>query len=218
MIPTINLSSSTQDDIAKALHDACTDIGFFYLEGHSISQSLLDDVFIQSKQLFALPLDEKEALIDSILQRGYTKFEEETLDPANQSKGDTKEGYYIGDEIETINTLKLEGPNVWPSDTNSALTQDQCKQFRLIMERYQEEAIRVCRQLLTYFALAVGSKDTHLFDEFFTQPKTFIRLLHYSSECSNTENGIYACGAHSGKSALVFFYHIMNSSFNMKFQ
>ena len=154
-------------------------------------------MFIQSKQLFALPLDEKEALIDSILQRGYTQFEEETLDPANQSKGDTKEGYYIGDEIETINTSKLEGPNVWPSDTNTTLTQDQCKQFRLIMESYQEEATRVCRQLLTYFALAIGSKDIHLFDEFFTQPKTFIRLLHYSSECSNTENGIYACGKHS---------------------
>ena len=84
MIPTISLTNCTQEEIAEALRDACTKVGFFYLEDHSIAQSLLDDVFDQSKQLFALPLNEKVVLTDPILQRGYTKFEEETLDPKNQ--------------------------------------------------------------------------------------------------------------------------------------
>ena len=65
-------------------HDAFTSVGFFYLEDHSIPQPLLDEVLEQSRQLFALPIEQKETLSDPILQRGYTRFEEETLDPINQ--------------------------------------------------------------------------------------------------------------------------------------
>jgi len=71
---------------------------------------------------FALPLSEKEKLSASHNQinRGYTAFEEETLDPAlQQGKGDTKEGFYIGREVpaesEEAQTFPLHGPNVWPN-------------------------------------------------------------------------------------------------------
>mmetsp|Transcript_3155 Transcript_3155/g.6973 ORF Transcript_3155/g.6973 Transcript_3155/m.6973 type:complete len:330 (+) Transcript_3155:50-1039(+) len=201
-IPTITLSS-TEEDIAKALHDACTTVGFFYLEGHSIPHPLLDDVFEQSKQLFALPLEKKNSLSDPILTRGYTRFEEETLDPENQpNRGDTKEGFYIGDEVppEETDASKLKGPNVWPQPSADCkqLTHDQCTAFRNTMERYRMEATRVCMQLVRCFALAVSSsEDPHLFDQYFTRPQTFIRLLHYSCEPSDEENGLYACGAHS---------------------
>ena len=116
----------------------------------------------------------------------------------NNQRGDTKEGYYIGDEIEEIDASKLNGPNVWPTPSDDCqLTSDQCAQFRTIMEQYRTEAMRVCMKLLRCFALAVGSKDPHSFDQYFTEPKTFIRLLHYTSEPSNEANGLYACGAHS---------------------
>ena len=171
MIPTISLSNSTQEDIADALCDVCSEVGFFYLADHSIPQSLIDCAFESSKKLFALPIHQKEILTDPILNRGYTKYEEETLDPKNQpNRGDTKEGYYIGDEIEIINADKLDGPNVWPSAKDTQFTQDECKEFRNVMEQYRTEAIRVCMKLLKCFALAVGSKDIHLFDEYFTQP------------------------------------------------
>lgn len=49
--------------------------------------------------------------------RGYTPFEEETLDVMRQKKGDTKEGYYIGREVSLDHpdaSTPLCGPNVWP--------------------------------------------------------------------------------------------------------
>jgi hypothetical protein len=40
--------------------------------------------------------EEKQKLLADENNRGYTPFAEETLDPANQSRGDTKEGFYFG--------------------------------------------------------------------------------------------------------------------------
>mmetsp|Transcript_8179 Transcript_8179/g.14834 ORF Transcript_8179/g.14834 Transcript_8179/m.14834 type:complete len:326 (-) Transcript_8179:164-1141(-) len=198
-IPTVCLSSP-KEEVATALRDACTKVGFFYLEGHDIPQRLLDEAAQLSKKLFALPVEQKVLLSDPILQRGYTRFEEETLDPANQpSRGDTKEGFYIGDEapLEETDAAKLHGPNVWPNPTDCQLTHDQCHAFRETMEKYRSEANRVCMQLVGCFAPAVDSNDPHLFDQYFTEPKTSLRLLHYSAEQSDEKNGLYACGAHS---------------------
>lgn len=197
-IPTISLSSP-KEDVAAALRETCIDVGFFYLEGHQIPQPLLDDVFEQSKILFALPEDEKGRLADPVLTRGFTRFEEETLDPANQpERGDTKEGFYIGDEVprEDMDAAKLRGPNVWPDPKKTSLTEEQCQNFREAMERYRGEATRVGMQLVECFSLAV-SEDPHLFNKYFMERRLFVKLLHYSAEQSDEKNGLYACGAHS---------------------
>jgi isopenicillin N synthase-like dioxygenase len=202
-IPTISLNCASQEEIAKSLRDACIKFGFFYLEDHSIPQSLLDDVFFQSQKLFALPMEHKLELSDSVLTRGYTRFEEETLDPINQKRGDTKEGFYIGDEVDVqyMDPKKLRGPNIWPTSFENCITDEECGLFRETMEKYRREAVRVCMELVKYFAmsltLSADGSDPHLFDEYFTEPSTFIRLLHYSAEESAPREGVYACGAHS---------------------
>lgn len=198
MIPTISLNAS-QEEIVSSLRDACINVGFFYLEDHSTPQNLLDDMFAQSGQLFSLPMDQKLELSDSLLTRGYTRFGEETLDPMNQKRGDTKEGFYIGDEVdvELLDPKKLKGPNVWPTDANCSMTDEQCQLFRCTMERYRQEAVRVCMELVRCFAVSLTLNNPHLFDEYFAEPSTCIRLLHYSSEESAPSEGVYACGAHS---------------------
>ena len=79
-IPTIRLDDPDEAATVASLRSACVDVGFFYLEGHGISPEFLDSVMAQSKALFDLPLKEKLALQDPILNRGYTGMEEETLD------------------------------------------------------------------------------------------------------------------------------------------
>lgn len=199
-IPTISLSSGSQEEIASSLRDASINVGFFYLEDPSFPQDLLDNVMAQSQILFALPMEQKILLFDKALNRGYTRFEEETLDPQNQIKGDTKEGYYIGNEVslEHMDTTKLKGPNVWPTPSeNCNMTDEQCTLFRQTMERYRREATRVCMELVKYFSLALTTDNPHLLDEYFTDPPTYIRLLHYSAEESKPDEGVYACGGHS---------------------
>jgi isopenicillin N synthase-like dioxygenase len=96
-IPTIRLlDNSNLDSLIEDLRLACTKFGFFYLEDHGVPLDLIERVRQQCKELFYLPLEEKQQLSDKTMTRGYTAFEEETLDPNRQVKGDTKEGYYLG--------------------------------------------------------------------------------------------------------------------------
>jgi len=94
------------------------DVGFFYLINHGLDLELLDQVFEQSKNFFALPMEQKMKVLHDKNHRGYTPFEEEILDPAKQSKGDSKEGYYIGREVpdsDPRSKKPLHGPNQYPS-------------------------------------------------------------------------------------------------------
>ncbi len=76
-------------------------MGFFYVENHGVDAALMDAAFAAARELFALPEAAKQALraTPASNNRGWTPLGEETLDPARQSRGDTKEGFYIGREV-----------------------------------------------------------------------------------------------------------------------
>ena len=59
--------------------------------------------------------------------RGYTGMADESLDRANQTQGDTKEGLYIGREVHPDDDeaqKPFHGPNQWPSE----VSQPECPQ------------------------------------------------------------------------------------------
>ena len=110
-IPTVHLDSLDRGETVAAIRKACIECGFFYVTGHTsmIDPSVCDAVLEQSQRFFELPSSEKKAVRDMKLTRGYTAMQEETLDPANQTEGDTKEGYYISinDILFEVTTLVL---------------------------------------------------------------------------------------------------------------
>ncbi|VEU38661.1 unnamed protein product [Pseudo-nitzschia multistriata] len=189
-IPTLDLGDP---DAAQKLAAIGRNVGFFYLEGHGLSPDYIDSVFAASKALFDLPLEEKTKLSDHTMSRGYTAMQEETLDLANQTEGDTKEGYYIGRDVPVgdprYDPAKLRGPNQWPE---SSLLPS----FQPIMEDYHSRATAVAMRVVRLFALSLGLEETH-FDADFEECVATLRLLHYSGRPSDPDKGIYACGAHS---------------------
>jgi isopenicillin N synthase-like dioxygenase len=200
-IPTIRLlDNSNLDSLIEDLRLACTKFGFFYLEDHGVPLDLIERVRQQCKELFYLPLEEKQQLSDKTMTRGYTAFEEETLDPNRQVKGDTKEGYYLGEDIPIdsprYNPAKLMGPNQWP-DPERCPSMQNCQEFQNVMNEYRMECKRVGFRLVQLLALAIGLKDEHYFDDAFTEPLVTLRLLRYARERSDPSKGIFACGAHS---------------------
>lgn len=199
-IPTIHLDDPDRERLVSSLRSACVDVGFFYLDGHGIADDLLAGVMQQSKKLFDLPVEEKRSLSDPVMSRGYTAMEEETLDPRNQKKGDTKEGFYIGKDVPKdspdYDPSKLSGPNQWPSP-NESPSMSNCAEFRIVMNEYRENIHRVGFRLVQMFALAIGLGDEHFFDKAFRDPMVTLRLLHYAKETSQPKEGIFACGAHS---------------------
>ena len=196
----MQLDNSDIDTLVKDVRSACVEVGFFYLENHGISPDLIQQVMEQSKILFDLPLEEKQLISDKSMTRGYTAFEEETLDPERQTKGDTKEGFYIGKDVPAespeYNPAKLTGPNQWPSPERSPSMKD-CQAFQDVMNEYRSECIRVGSRLVQVLALAIGLDDEHFFDKAFADPLTTLRLLRYAKESSDPDKGVFACGAHS---------------------
>jgi len=94
-LPTVDLSLP-EPELVPVIKMACMEHGFFYLENHGVPAELLDSAMAQQRALFSLSPAQKAAMLADGNNRGYTPMKEETLDPDNQSTGDTKEGFYIG--------------------------------------------------------------------------------------------------------------------------
>lgn len=79
-IPVIDVGSIRSGDlgerrkVAAQIRDACTQVGFFYIENHGIPEELLQEVFKLAGEFFALPFEQKmEVFIDNSPNfRGYT--------------------------------------------------------------------------------------------------------------------------------------------------
>ena len=118
LVPVLDLENTAQDALVAALRQAravpcltstrltlpaltplprkqaCHEVGFFYVVNGGVDPALMDEAFAASKAFFDLPEAEKRALLATAASnnRGWTPLGEETLDPARQSRGDTKEG------------------------------------------------------------------------------------------------------------------------------
>jgi isopenicillin N synthase-like dioxygenase len=92
-VPVIDLSLS-DPEIVPALQAACKDVGFFYVIGHDVPDEDFKTLFADMQRFFALDPGTKTAVCTTTNShnRGWTPLGEETLDPARQSCGDTKEG------------------------------------------------------------------------------------------------------------------------------
>ncbi|XP_059634909.1 2-oxoglutarate-Fe(II) type oxidoreductase hxnY isoform X3 [Cornus florida] len=199
----VDLSCPDIQTSVSLLKQACLDSGFFYVINHGINQELMDEVFVQSKKFFNLPISEKMKLLRNEKHRGYTPVLDEHLDPDNQinglmsccmDKGDYKEGYEIGfdvpeDDIEAHKPFY--GQNVWP-------TTDILRGWRQTMEKYQQEALGVVKAVARIIALALEI-EVDYFDrqEILGKPIATLRLLHYEGQISDPVKGIYGAGAHS---------------------
>jgi isopenicillin N synthase-like dioxygenase len=193
-IPIIHLNDPDEAKSVRSLRKCCIEHGFFYLGGHDM-EDLFPIILQESARLFALPISYKRTLYNEKMSRGYTGMEEETLDPSNQTRGDTKEGFYIGKDIPShhpnCNPAKLKGPNIWPSQMNDS------DSFQKSMDSYFQKASEVALKVVQLLALAIGLSNKHALDSCFTEQFASIRLLHYAPVKSNPPKGILACGAHS---------------------
>ncbi|XP_023638657.1 2-oxoglutarate-Fe(II) type oxidoreductase [Capsella rubella] len=187
----IDLANSNLHQSAASLKQACLDCGFFYVTNHGISEDLRDEAFEQSKKFFALPLEEKMKALRNEKHQGYSSVLSHISD--NQIHGDYKESYFIGIEgsIDGPHSdTPFCRPNIWPSH-------DVLPGWRETMEKYHQEALRVCKAIARVLALALNV-DEDYFDkpEMLGNPLVFMRLIHYEG-ISDPSKGIYGCGPHS---------------------
>ena len=188
MVATVDLSSPDAPAVCRA---ACENVGFFYLKNHGVDEALIERTMDASRAFFALPRSEKERVKINSRSKGWTDFAEETLDPSRQKVGGTKEGYYIGRQIEDgdpeLATNPLVGCNQWPQGPEN---------WKETMLAYHEAMSDLGLRVVRLLSESLGMSPNH-FDAFFDKPMATLRLLHYNQQASDPERGIYAAGAHS---------------------
>ncbi|MEO8115929.1 MAG: 2-oxoglutarate and iron-dependent oxygenase domain-containing protein, partial [Phenylobacterium sp.] len=103
-LPVIDMAALFKADdrarteVAGEIARACEAHGFFYLVGHGISTDVLDDLEVQSRRFFALPLAAKQQFAMGLggrAWRGWFPLGGELT----SGRPDLKEGLYLGTEL-----------------------------------------------------------------------------------------------------------------------
>jgi isopenicillin N synthase-like dioxygenase len=169
-LPVIDISAP---DAAPALGRALETIGFAYVAGHGVPQSVIDGAFAASRAFHASTLAQKQSLAINAWHRGYMGMATSTVvtsSVAKVTRPNLSESLMIMHEAVPEDVGQpLQGPNQWP---------DWLPGFRTAIETYRQAAERVSRMVIRLIATALGLPEAAL-DRHFDRPTSFLRLLHY---------------------------------------
>ncbi|MFF2549852.1 isopenicillin N synthase family dioxygenase [Nocardia sp. NPDC058058] len=192
-LPLIDISrfrGPERDAFLDELRTAAHEVGFFYVVGHGVPETLTAGIFEVARQFFALPLEQRLdiANIRSPQFRGYTSTGHEYTAGAP----DRREQIDIGPERDALPEApgdavwrRLIGPNQWPRTL---------PELRTVTLAWQAEALRVSREVLRALAAALG-QDEGYFDAWFdAEATTHVKIIHYPGrDTAGDDQGV---GAH----------------------
>jgi len=177
VIDVSGLASTKPSDraaVAAELGSACRGIGFFYVSGHGISESIRDALFAAARSFFAMPAAAKEeySIKRSPHNRGYVALEAERLDQS-AAHSDYKEAYNVGLELAADNPEVLAGKpfrgvNLWPAIPG----------WRDKVLAYYDACWALGRRIHRGFALDLGIAED-FFEDKLDAPLATLRMLHY---------------------------------------
>ncbi len=125
-LPVIDVTAFTRGGtleerraVARQIHDACINIGFFYITGHGFTRAELDDSLAWTRRFFELPADAKmkTAARDNPAKMGYIQVGGLDPDATAEAKPDLKERFYMGRDLmpgESVGEAAPAGLSSWP--------------------------------------------------------------------------------------------------------
>lgn len=192
-LPVLDMTPLFSDDVdvrrafARELADVCTNVGFFYLRGHRVSQQLIDEVFAVSKRFFELPEAEKMTTHTSLNATRYGGYT-----PLRERGGTYHACYDMGveygpDEPEVKAGLLPACHNFWPA----ALPEFEDK-----MSQYKTTVVEVGKHLFRAFALALDLPERY-FDPKIAKPFGGLRVNYYPPQDPATADVDLGISAHT---------------------
>ncbi|MCG8914290.1 isopenicillin N synthase family oxygenase [Actinokineospora sp. PR83] len=190
-LPLIDISrfrGAGREGFLEELRWAAHEVGFFYVVGHGVPGAVTDGIFRVAREFFALPQERRLAIenIHSPQFRGYTRTGYEFTGGTR----DWREQVDIGPERTPVaapehDWQRLVGPNQWPEDL---------PEFKRTVLAWQDEALRVSREVLRALAAALGA-DEGYFDRWFDEEaSTHVKVVRYPGRpAGDAEQGV---GAH----------------------
>jgi isopenicillin N synthase-like dioxygenase len=183
--PFLHGTQADKQRIADEIGNACRQIGFFYIKGHDVPESLRHAVFDQSAAFFHKPIEERrKAAATPEWYRGWIPMPD--AGPLSRSSR-LFEQYRIQPEYEpeddALNNHIFYRPNRWP---------DGMPEFGETCTAYWRAMLELSRALLRAFALGLGLSENR-FDAYYKKPLCQLSLLYYiplppdaDAEVSNT--------------------------------
>lgn len=168
--------------VALALHQACTESGFFYITGHGIEAELQARLEALSREFFARDTETKMHIrmaLGGKAWRGYFPVGDELT----SGKPDLKEGLYFGVELGEDDPrvqagLPLHGSNLFPPGM---------PEFRETVLDYMAAMTRLGHTLMKGLALSLGLKASYFNEHYTGDPLCLFRIFHYPSSRKNRD-------------------------------
>ena len=189
------------DALAGELREALENIGFYYLSGHDVPLSLIQDVFAATKRFHAQPLDRKLALRANEHNVGYMPVNS-SVSRASQveqaKKPNLVEAFFLKrdlppDHPDVIANKRYRCANQWPAEAD-------VPGFRATTVAYMNALENLCKRMLPVYARALDL-PADWFDEPFGEPQYTLRLSHYPpSETGEADQ--YGLAPHTDSSFL----------------
>jgi isopenicillin N synthase-like dioxygenase len=191
-LPVVDLRHSS-GQLRGSLREAAHEVGFFYLIGHDVPETLVRRVLDVARKLFALSQADKDAvaMVRSPHFRGYTRLGGELT----RGEVDWREQLDIGPERPSIggpgkpDYLWLQGPNQWPAGL---------PELPGIVDEWDDALSAVARTLLRHWAASLGSPPDVFDAAFAGTPATLIKVIRYPARAA-TAQGV---GAHKDSGVL----------------
>jgi len=200
-IPTLDIAPylsgkpGGRETIAAQLRQISTTVGFFYLKGHGIPQSLIDGAFEQSRRFHALPLETKKKIPyfeSGSFRSGYQPCTEDDYQLTNiniieNAKPNLVAKFSINREggsggLSMNEEQRQARINAWPENLPG---------FKETVLDYHGRIEKLGRQFLPLWATSLNLQPDY-FDKFFATPHLTMSLLYYppQKEIGNRQYGI----------------------------
>ncbi len=197
-IPVIDIGPLRQADdaarrrVARAMREACTGTGFFYIANHGIPDAAVRQIFADNKRFFDSTADQKErvSIHNTQIFRGYDGVGTEALNQA--TGGDNKESMFLGVDHHDDHPLVVRGTphhglNQWP---------DWLPGWKESVNTYFDTMEGLARLLINGLAISLDLPWGH-FDRDMVDPMLSLRLLHYPPHPDADPDREVGCGAHT---------------------
>ena len=160
-----------RERLGAELRWAFEKVGFYYLRGHGIPQSLIDSTFAQAARFHALPMERKLAVKVNEENVGYLPMKVGQF-PGRQPSSNA--AFFLRRDREPDDPLVLSkrrfhGLNQWPAELRG---------FRETALAYMQAMETLCRRLVPIYATALDLPPD-AFDRAYAEPHLILRLTHY---------------------------------------
>jgi isopenicillin N synthase-like dioxygenase len=203
-LPTIDLaplrrgSETAKRDVARQIDAACTEIGFFTVVGHDISEDALATVRQKAVDFFALPREEKMKVQrpPQKISRGYNWVGDRSLSYSlgKTAPPDIQEAFAFGpDDVADLASrvdaasAAMYAPNLWPLRP---------PEFKTVMLSYSAAMSALAADLLRAMATALGVNESYFVGKFDRQASV-ARLIRYPAVTQPPLEGQLRAGTHT---------------------